>query len=706
MRENERELRSQLRTWLTSQLPDEWRLDALRELSPEDAAKVRTAWGQRLHSGGWSLPTGPRWAGGLELSPRLSWAFHQEISAAGAPSSTNAVVIDIVSPLLWLWGEDSPITPRLPGMLAHSDVWCLGLTGDGTPFSEAQGAQRLRAVGVRSAHRAFVPVCDVNGIGSGFAVVDLEAEGVTQLTSRGVLYVDGVTVHERDVLPAPDGTDVTEVAAALHRGTVLAPQMLSLRDAVDDEFRHTLRDATRDLERGTALDAALAGRVGEAFTRRALWSQPSEADHRAVAIETQLAYRDALEEIAYSPVEAVRHATRQTAGPGFAPVDRRTHLAALERVREVGRPSTTGSDRLGALSATLSGWDTEDSVRRDERGVRVWAVEPWRALGEGGWFELLSQYLGIVDRRDVPDIDEPTVRSLEHQLDLIGAFGASSIVGPFADTIGLVVPLLTFCAEVRLAEDLLDRIVEGELVVSTGGWSELCASIGSGTDADPPPRLEKAGTSLVLDGTLDQVAWAHLADVLLVSAHSEDGSALVAVDPRTDGLEITRHTAEAAVSRVVLSEVSVDPGSIIQVERLDDAIARTEGWRLLTENALAAGAARALARHLDAPSRERPRGHRDLPSVALEVDLEAAKISTVTALAAEALLRRDQSWRADVLAARLATLRMGRRISGLATTGPATDAESGPKGRITESARPSEAQLRRAFAVAVGQDQP
>lgn len=104
-------------------------------------------------------------------------------------------------------------------------------------------------------------------------------------------------------------------------------------------------------------------------------------------------------------------------------------------------------------------------------------------------------------------------------------------------------------------QGLLDGIVAGQRVVAAGFDDE-----GSLDPARPATTATAEGDGWRLDGVKPSVAFAPVADLLLVSARADGGTGLFLVDPADDGVVVERvdPTSHTSAGRVTLERAAAD----------------------------------------------------------------------------------------------------------------------------------------------------
>jgi alkylation response protein AidB-like acyl-CoA dehydrogenase len=167
----------------------------------------------------------------------------------------------------------------------------------------------------------------------------------------------------------------------------------------------------------------------------------------------------------------------------------------------------------------------------------------WRAIGEQGWLAVL-----------VPEEHDGIGLGLLDAAVIARAFGAGTVPGPWTSTIVLG-EALRLAGSVDQQKALLPGLAAGEV---KGAVALL--SPGSATPAGAPATADGGR----LSGRLALVEYAHVADSLLVAAVTDSGPGLYLVDPRGDGVTITRHETLDRTSRLCTVELDGASGDKLE----------------------------------------------------------------------------------------------------------------------------------------------
>ena len=95
--------RAEVRAWLAENLPGDWPPRAGRQ-SPEERAKFRQEWNEKLYAAGWICASWPAEYGGRGLSQLESLILAEEFSRAKAPLRADWFGDTLVGPTILRWG--------------------------------------------------------------------------------------------------------------------------------------------------------------------------------------------------------------------------------------------------------------------------------------------------------------------------------------------------------------------------------------------------------------------------------------------------------------------------------------------------------------------------------------------------------------------------------------------------------------------------
>ena len=130
--------RAEVRAWLEANLPDGWPRQP-GEQSPEDRAKFRQDWNEKLYAAGWICASWPAEYGGRGLSQLESLVLAEEFSRAKAPLRADWFGDTLVGPTILRWGTEEQKSTFIPKILRGEIAWCQG-------FSEPEAGSDLSSL--------------------------------------------------------------------------------------------------------------------------------------------------------------------------------------------------------------------------------------------------------------------------------------------------------------------------------------------------------------------------------------------------------------------------------------------------------------------------------------------------------------------------------------------------------------------------------
>jgi alkylation response protein AidB-like acyl-CoA dehydrogenase len=130
--------RAEVRAWLEANLPDGWPRQS-GEQSPEDRAKFRQDWNEKLYAAGWICASWPAEYGGRGLSQLESLVLAEEFSRAKAPLRADWFGDTLVGPTILRWGTEEQKSTFIPKILRGEITWCQG-------FSEPEAGSDLASL--------------------------------------------------------------------------------------------------------------------------------------------------------------------------------------------------------------------------------------------------------------------------------------------------------------------------------------------------------------------------------------------------------------------------------------------------------------------------------------------------------------------------------------------------------------------------------
>ncbi len=123
--------RSELRTWLDANVPDDLRPENAATLADDERVRRLRAWQRRLAEARWVGITWPREYGGREAGIAEQIVYVEEMARARAPEVIGNLGIGIAGPPILAYGTDAQKRRFAPRILAADDLWCFGFSEPG-----------------------------------------------------------------------------------------------------------------------------------------------------------------------------------------------------------------------------------------------------------------------------------------------------------------------------------------------------------------------------------------------------------------------------------------------------------------------------------------------------------------------------------------------------------------------------------------------
>lgn len=139
-REEER-FREEVISWLTENLPSEWRHGGIGGFRAQEEESIQRQWQRRLHDAGWLKLGWPMAAGGRAATPVMQALYQEELAKAGAPPILGRIGVTLLAPTLLVHGTDWQKEHYLEKILSGELIFCQG-------FSEPNAGSDL--AGLRS----------------------------------------------------------------------------------------------------------------------------------------------------------------------------------------------------------------------------------------------------------------------------------------------------------------------------------------------------------------------------------------------------------------------------------------------------------------------------------------------------------------------------------------------------------------------------
>ncbi|MGE0824731.1 MAG: acyl-CoA dehydrogenase [Candidatus Binatia bacterium] len=189
--------RRELRSWLTVNMPPEYKPETFDQLAEDERFKIQLAWQKKLHVAGWVGIHWPKEYGGRGATVVEQTIYQQEMVRARAPGIANPLGISIVGPTLMHWGTEEQKQRYIPKMLSAEEIWCQGYSepGAGSDFASLQtraveegdyfviNGQKVWTSYAHKAHRCILVVrTDPDAPkhkGLSYLLVDMKTPGIT-----------------------------------------------------------------------------------------------------------------------------------------------------------------------------------------------------------------------------------------------------------------------------------------------------------------------------------------------------------------------------------------------------------------------------------------------------------------------------------------------------------------------------------------------
>ena len=130
--EKEEQLRSEVRSFLTTQLKDRGEGGDTLGSRTEDDFEFARAFNTELGKRGWIAPAWPKEYGGLGASIYEQMVFNEEFGYFGAPDTgTRGFGVGMIGPTLIIHGNEEQKKRYLPRITSGEDIWCQGYSEPG-----------------------------------------------------------------------------------------------------------------------------------------------------------------------------------------------------------------------------------------------------------------------------------------------------------------------------------------------------------------------------------------------------------------------------------------------------------------------------------------------------------------------------------------------------------------------------------------------
>ncbi|HUE68629.1 MAG TPA: acyl-CoA dehydrogenase family protein [Candidatus Acidoferrum sp.] len=278
----EEAFRTEVRTWLESNLPSDWRQDGKGGYRDEEDTELQLRWQRKLYEGGWLKLGWPRAVGGRGATPVMQAIYQEEMAKAGAPGILGRLGVTLLAPTLLAqgseWQKQTYIDKILSGELvfcqgfsepdAGSDLAALRTKAERRDGKWVLSGQKTWSSGAHYSQKSFLLArTDPNAeahTGIGFFLIDMDQPGVEvrrikQMTGGGEfceIFLSNAEVEDRDLVGQPgDGWKIAMTVFGFERGGLA--QAARFERAVAE-----LASLARD--RGAGSDATTRQKIAQA----------------------------------------------------------------------------------------------------------------------------------------------------------------------------------------------------------------------------------------------------------------------------------------------------------------------------------------------------------------------------------------------------------------------------------------------------------
>jgi len=278
----EEAFRQEVRGWLDSNLPADWRHRGVGGYREDDDTDLQRDWQRRLHEGGWLKLAWPREAGGRGATPVMQAIYQEETARAGAPVILGRLGVSLLAPTLVVHGSPWQKETYIEKILGGEIICCQGfsepdagsdLAGLRTRAEKRDGrwilnGQKTWSSGAHYADKSFLLArSDLDAEphkGISFFLVDMHQPGVEvrrirQMTGGGEfseIFLTNAEVEERDLVGDPGlGWKIAMTVFGFERGGLA--QAARFERAVSEL-------ATLARKRGAGADPSMRQRVAQA----------------------------------------------------------------------------------------------------------------------------------------------------------------------------------------------------------------------------------------------------------------------------------------------------------------------------------------------------------------------------------------------------------------------------------------------------------
>ncbi len=221
--------RTEVRAWLGSNLPAEWRHGGIGGYREDAGEDIQRQWQRRLHQAGWLKLGWQAEAGGRTATPVMQAIYQEEMARAGAPGILGRLGVTLLAPTLIAHGSQWQKEQYVEKILSGELIFCQGfsepdagsdLAGLRTRAERREGrwvlnGQKTWSSGAHYSDKSFLLArTSADGEahkGISMFLVDMRQPGVevrriTQMTGAGEfceIFLSGAVVDDRDMVGEP-----------------------------------------------------------------------------------------------------------------------------------------------------------------------------------------------------------------------------------------------------------------------------------------------------------------------------------------------------------------------------------------------------------------------------------------------------------------------------------------------------------------------
>lgn len=253
--------RSELRAYLHSSIPAEWRAPGFWDSLDEEAAfELRRDWEAKKAEAGWAGIQWPAEYGGRGGTPAQKSIYDEETARAVTPRTVNPLGLTFLAPSVMVFGTEEQKKTIIPDLLFNRVIWCQGFSepGAGSDLAALQcraedkgdhwlvNGQKVWTTNAMHGDWIFT-LCRTNPdaprhAGISMLLIDMHAEGVearplkqmSGASEFGEVFFTDVVVPKESILgPVDKGWEVAMVLLSFERGSSAMGQYTAFRSELD-----------------------------------------------------------------------------------------------------------------------------------------------------------------------------------------------------------------------------------------------------------------------------------------------------------------------------------------------------------------------------------------------------------------------------------------------------------------------------------------